>query len=656
MLEWRGLTFSLTDKFMDKYRGKKPKFGPVGELVYVRTYSRELPNGKQEQFWQTIQRVVEGVFLIQKEHCNDLKLHWNERKAQKSAQEMFERMWEFKFLPPGRGLWSMGTDFILNRSAAALFNCAFVSTKNIDDDLSLPFAWSMDMSLLGVGVGYDTEGAKKEVYLKTPRATKDPHLVEDSREGWVAIFKRVLDAYVGRDTLPHTIDYSVIRPSGSPIKGFGGIAPGPGPLMGMIDKTQRLLTQYLIADKPVDSTLIVDLMNLSGEAVVAGGLRRTAQIALGGFYDNEFKHLKNKENLENQDLARWASNNSLVASKGANYETIVSQIADNGEPGIFWLANAQNYGRMKDPKNGDDYRALGTNPCSEITLESFEECNLSETFPANHDSLEDYLQTLKYAFMYCKTVTLLPTHSPQTNQVQMRNRRIGISQTGIVDNIVKIGFREHIRWCDEGYKEIKKWDKVYSEWLATPLSRKVTCVKPSGSVSLVAGSSPGIHFPHSEYYLRRVRISRNSSLWKAMQEAGYPVEPDVNQPEYTMVVSFPVHEKHFARRKRDVSMWEQLELAAQMQAYWADNQVSATITFKPEEVKDISLALSMYETRLKSVSLLPLDDSDYPQMPYEEITKEKYEELMKVIKKPKLIVDEDGKVIEKFCDTDVCEI
>jgi len=656
MLEWRGLTFSLTEKFMDKYRGKKPKFGPVGELVYVRTYSRELPNGKQEQFWQTIQRVVEGIFLIQKEHCHDLRLHWNERKAQKSAQEMYERMWAFKFLPPGRGLWCMGTDFVFNRSAAALFNCAFVSTKNMDDDFSLPFSWAMDMSMLGVGVGYDAEGAKKNLYLKTPRTTKEPHVVEDSREGWVNLLRRVLDAHVGKDTIPQSIDYSLIRPAGTPIKGFGGIAPGPGPLIMMTEKLQKVLSQYLIADKPVDSTLIVDTMNLAGEAVVAGGLRRTAQIALGEFCDAEFRNLKSKENRENSDLARWASNNSLVARKGDLYDNIVNKIASDGEPGIFWLANAQNYGRMKDPKNGDDYRALGINPCGEITLESFEACNICESFPANHDSLEDYLVTLKYAFMYCKTVTLLPTHSPQTNQVQMRNRRIGVSQTGIVDNINKIGFREHITWCDEGYKEIKRWDKIYSEWLATPLSRKVTCVKPSGSVSLVTGSSPGIHFPHSEYYLRRMRISRNSNLWKAMQEAGYNVEPDVKQPEYTMVIDIPVHEKYFSRRKSDVSMWEQLELAAQMQAYWADNQVSATVTFKPEEVKDISLALSMYETRLKSVSMLPLASEGYEQMPYEEITKEKYEELTSGLKKPKLIVDEEGKVIEKFCDGDVCEI
>ncbi|MBD3260538.1 MAG: fused protease/ribonucleoside-triphosphate reductase [Candidatus Altiarchaeales archaeon] len=586
-----------------------------------------------------------------------LNLPWSNRKAQKSAQEMFKRMWDFKFLPPGRGLWAMGSEFIFDKGGSALNNCGFVGTAELDADFSAPFVWLMDMSMYGVGVGFDTKGAEKEVFLKKPKRTKDVHVVEDSREGWVALFQRVLDSYVGRDSLPSDIDYSQIREPGSPIKGFGGIAPGYKPLKELIDRTLRILDKYVAEEAPVDTPLIVDLMNFAGAAVVAGGIRRTAEIAFGDMQDEEFLHLKDLENLKNNDLARWASNNSVVAAVGADYTNIATQTAINGEPGYFWLENAQAYGRMIDPPNWVDYRISGCNPCSEQSLESWELCNLVESFPSRHEDLEDYKTTLKYAYMYAKTVTLLPTHDPRTNAVMLRNRRIGLSQTGIVENINRVGLREHLRWCDLGYKEVRHWDKIYSDWLCVPESIKVTSVKPSGTVSLLPGVTPGIHFPHSEYYIRRVRVGSNSPLWGIMKEAGYPVEPDKMQPDYTMIVSFPVHEDHFDRRKSEVSMWEQFELAAQIQAYWADNQVSVTITIKPEESQDLPRALSMYESRLKSVSFLPLTDHQYEQAPYEEITESEYKKLHSKLKKVRLNpVDEEDRVVDKFCDGDTCEI
>ena len=313
---------------------------------------------------------------------------------------------------------------------------------------------------------------------------------------------------------------------------------------------------------------------------------------------------------------------------------------------------------MKDEKNNRDYRVRGLNPCGEITLESYELCNIAETFPSRHETLEDYLVTLKYVFLYGKTVTLLPTHQPKTNQVQMRNRRIGISQSGIVENVNRIGPREHLNWCQAGYERIRELDLLYSEWLCIPNSKKLTTVKPSGTVSLLPGTTPGIHFPHSEYYIRRIRVSKNADLWKKMEKAGYHVEPDQNQPDYTMVVSFPVHEPHFDRRKEDVSMWEQLEFAAQMQAYWADNSVSVTVTIKPEEKNDLARALSLYSSRLKSVSFLPLVGHSYEQAPYEEIDGAKFDQLSVGLRKPRLNepLDEDDKVIERYCDGDQCEL
>lgn len=657
-MKFNSVEFSLTDNFINKYKRKQPDWGPLGYFTYKRTYARPLSGGKTEEWWQTVKRVVEGCFVIQKAHCKSINLPWNDRKAQRSAQEMFKLMWDFRFLPPGRGLWAMGTDFLFEKGSACLNNCGFCSTENIADDFSAPFVWLMDMSMMGVGVGFDTEGAfGKEVFLKQPRVSKEVHVIPDSREGWVDAFRRVLDAFSGADTLPESWDYSQIRPAGEPIRGFGGVAPGPDPLIFLVNRTGKALQKYVDAGHPVDSTLIVDLMNFAGAAVVAGGIRRTAEIAFGHMDDDAFQNLKLQEHIDNPNLARWASNNSLMASLGDDYSIAASHSAVNGEPGFFWLENAKAYGRLSDGKNWKDHRVKGCNPCGEQSLESFELCNLVETFPSRHNSVEEYTRTLKYAYLYAKTTTLLPTHDSRTNAVMMRNRRIGLSQSGIIENINRIGFREHVNWCEAGYQAVQQWDQIYADWLCVPKSLKTTTVKPSGTVSLLPGVTPGIHFPHSEYYIRRVRLPAQSDLWKKMEEAGYVVEDD-HYSKHTKVVSFPVHEPHFDRRKDEVSLWEQLELAAAMQAKWSDNQVSITVTVKPEEARDLPRALSMYEKRLKAVSFLPLrGDQVYKQAPYEAITAEQFEEMSSGLKKVKLNpTDEEDRVLERFCDGDSCAI
>ena len=657
-MEYKDVSFSLKDTFVQKYKWKQPKWGPLGYFTYKRTYARPLSANKSEEFWQTLQRVVEGCFVIQKQHCHHYYLPWNERRSQRSAQEMFQRMWEFKFLPPGRGLWAMGSEFAFKKGGACLNNCGFVSTADIGTAFSTPFVWLMDMSLLGVGVGFDTKGAfqTREVFLREPRPTKDTHEVEDSREGWVSVFKRILDAYDGKDSMPSSFDYSLVRPEGSIIHSFGGIAPGPAPLEELVARTTNKLNEYLILENPVDSTLIVDLMNFAGAAVVAGGIRRSSEIALGTMDDEEFNNLKTNGALEDRYLARWASNNTHIVEVGDDYTEAAKRTEQNGEPGYFWIENARLFGRMGDPPNNIDHRVMGTNPCGEQSLESYELCNLVESFPIRCDSKADYFKTLKYAYLYAKTVTLLRTHDPRTNQVMTRNRRIGLSQSGIVENLHRRGFREHMKWCDEGYAVVKKWDKTYSEWLGIPESIKKTTVKPSGSVSLLPGVTPGIHYPHSEYYIRRIRVARTSHLVQAMITAGYQVVPDLKLGDSTMVVSFPVHEPNFSKRKADVSMFEQLELAAQMQAYWSDNQVSVTITLS--EGEDVASALSMYETRLKSVSFLPISNHGYEQAPYEEISGDEYEDLVAGLKRPRLNIglEDEGKVLEKFCESEVCEL
>ena len=297
---------------------------------------------------------------------------------------------------------------------------------------------------------------------------------------------------------------------------------------------------------------------------------------------------------------------------------------------------------------------MGFNPCVEQQLEDAELCCLVETFPAKHDTYEDYLKTLKIAYLYGKTVTLSNTHWPETNAKMLKNRRIGLSQSGVVQAFNKHGRRTMLNWCDKAYEHVKQLDEEYSDWLCIPKSIRMTSIKPSGTVSLLNGSTPGVHFPEDEYYIRRIRFSKDNIMLKPLSEAGYNIEDDKYSPN-TVCVEFPVHEPYFQKGKRDVSMWEQLEIAAQYQHYWADNSVSITVTFKPEEAHQIKSALEMYETRLKAVSFLKYEKTGYQQAPYEAITKEKYEELSAQIKPITRIVS-NGAAGTKFCDGESCTI
>jgi adenosylcobalamin-dependent ribonucleoside-triphosphate reductase len=564
-------------------------------------------------------------------------------------------MWAFKWLPPGRGLWMMGTPYITHAGAAALNNCGFVSTVGIAVDLADPFCWLMDMLMLGVGVGFDCKGAGL-VKIQAPRQGDDIHVVEDSREGWVDLVRRTLTAYSGKGSLPGKVDYSLVRPLGSPIRGFGGTASGPGPLAELVESVCEVLDAHI--DQPISGTAIVDVCNLIGRCVVAGNVRRSAEIAFGEPGDTDFLDLKNpkvagKKVVEHH---RWASNNSIFATVGMDYTEVAQRTALNGEPGYEWLENAQAYGRMCDPPTYIDRRAAGGNPCLEQTLEDRELCCLVETFPGRHESYEDYEKTLKYAYLYAKSVTLLSTHDMRTNQVLLRNRRIGASMSGIVQAIARHGTRPFFTWCDQGYKYLRDLDKIYSDWLCIRTSIKITSVKPSGTVSLLPGVTPGIHRPHSEWYWRRIRFQENHPLVSILKKAGYWVEKDVYSPR-TVVVAFPVHEEHFDRSKDEVSMWEQLELAAQMQHWWADNQVSVTVTFRPDEARDIKHALEMYETRLKGVSFLPLSDHGYKQAPYESITQKKYDSMSAKLKPLDLHVARNvHDTTERFCTGDSCVV
>ena len=671
--------FTLSEAFLAPYKVKDPPWGPLGYITFKRTYARKMSEfghdlDETEEWWHVCKRVIEGMFTLQKNHIVSFGLEWNDAKAQRTAKEAYDRLFDLKWTPPGRGLWMMGTKFAEEKTGAGLFNCAFRSTKDLASKGGYLFGWMMDALMLGVGVGFDTLGADT-LEIKSPKRTEEIHVIPDSREGWVESVETVLNAFYYGAELP-VFDYSDIRPLGAPIRGFGGTACGPQPLMDLHTDLISMHEEYV--GRKVDSTLIVDTQNMIGRCVVAGNVRRSAALALGLHDDPVFVELKSpdamreleakmsepgsdvaalQEEMNNLPLVkyRWGSNNSINAEVGMDYEHHANLTVTNGEPGYIWLNNARTRGRFKDGERLDDHLVMGFNPCVEQQLEDAELCCLVETYPAQHDSYEDYLRTLKIAYLYGKTITLVKTHWPETNQRMLKNRRIGLSQSGVIQAFEKFGRRKMYEWCDGAYAEVQAWDKLYSDWLCIPRSIRTTSIKPSGTVSLLNGSTPGIHFAESEHYIRRIRFAESSELVAHLRDAGYTIEDAFGQ-KGTVVVEFPVKESLFKKSKEHVSMWEQLEIAAQYQYYWADNSVSVTVTFSDHEAPHIKDALQMYEKRLKAVSFLRYSNTGYRQAPYEPISKEKYEEMIAKVKPITKIQTSTQGAGTKFCTNDSCEI
>mmetsp|Transcript_161 Transcript_161/g.256 ORF Transcript_161/g.256 Transcript_161/m.256 type:complete len:756 (+) Transcript_161:200-2467(+) len=627
-LQKRG--FRIDKSVIERYQAVKPPFGfnGLGELVYYRTYARLKTNGKRERWHETVQRVVNGTFSMQERWIKDNILAWDEDLAQERAAEMYDRIFRMKMLPPGRGLWCMGTSVTEERGLfAALNNCAFVSTDDADVNFADPFCFTMDASMLGVGVGFDTAGAGKVLISKPVEG--DPHLfvVPDSREGWVNSLRCLLESYITPGQAEIVFDYSRVRPAGTPIRGFGGTSSGPEPLIKLHEAVKGVLDKN--AGEKLTVTSIVDIMNMVGRCVVAGNVRRTAEIAFGDAESLEYIELKNYNVNPHRADYGWTSNNSVFARLGMDYSDIVERVKVNGEPGFAWLENMRNFGRMNGKPDYRDFRAAGGNPCLEQTLESHELCCLVETFPNHHDDLEDYKRTLASAFLYAKTVTLGKTHWPKSNRVMLRNRRIGTSMSGIAQFVADRGLHSLQEWCEAGYDEVQKCDEEYSEWLAIPKSIKTTSIKPSGTVSLLAGATPGMHAPESRFYIRRVRVGKDSEVLEPLRKANYHLEPDVADPDNTVVVSIPIDAGQGVRTSSEINLWEQLSLAAFLQRHWADNQVSCTVTFDPEsEGSNISQALDVFQYQLKGVSFLPrLPVGAYAQMPYEEISEEQFKSM-----------------------------
>jgi ribonucleoside-triphosphate reductase len=551
-------------------------------------------------------------------------------------------------------------------------NCAFLSTEKLGiRNATLPFVRLMEMSMLGVGVGFDTKGAGA-LDIHEPQGDPRTFIIPDSREGWCDSVEQLLTSYLTPNKVPVEFDYSQIRAAGEPIKRFGGTAAGPASLRRLHENLCTLLDKRY--GRSITSSDIVDIMNLIGKCVVAGNVRRSAEIALGEADDKAFLQLKDwNVNPERMGENGWGhlSNNSVFATVGQDLDHIVEGVVTNGEPGILYLDLARSYGRLNDPRNDKDHRAAGCNPCAEQTLEDGECCTLVETFPTNCDDFEDFKRALKAAYLYAKTVTLMTTHWPETNEIMQRNRRIGCSVTGQAMFAERHGWTTLRQWLDDGYEEVIRRDRQYSEWLGVRESIKTTSVKPSGTVSLLAGVTPGVHWPvASERYIRTMRFSKGDPVVPVFEAAGYTVEPSYSDPEADVVVSFPTIGPA-VRDQRHVTVWEKVALAATAQAHWADNMVSATFSFQPHEEEQIAAVLRAFDGQLKTMSFLPLgpevepqnsdeaEEPRYRQLPYQVVSEEVFDEMLARVKPldmDALYAQARAADGERGCSNDVCEL
>ena len=600
------------------------------------------------------------MFQIQEVFSDNNGFPFNPEKAQRSAREAFDLMHSFKWTPPGQGLRFMGTPFVMERHVAEAFqNCAFVSTTDIDTELSDSFEWLMHMSMCGVGVGFDTMGAGK-ITIRKPRPDHNEwNMIPDTREGWAKAWAILLDSYFNPGRYTQTFNFSKIRPKGTPIKGMGGTASGPEPLKLLFEQTRQILNDA--AGKSITSRVITDLMNLAGVCVVSGNVRRSAEIAFGSPSDDEYINLKNYALNPERASYGWVSNNSVYADGVEDYSQLAEATWNNGEPGYAWMNNVHRFGRMNGITDTQDWSAIGFNPCGEQPLEHKEMCTLVEIFLPNIHSKQEFRRVIKFAYLYAKTVSLANewVSDPVNRKVMMDNRRIGLSLTGITQFLGAQGMDTLNDWMDHGYHWSGDYDRIYSAWMGIPTSIRRTSVKPSGTVSLLAGVTPGIHYNVADrFHIRRVNLPVDHPLVDSVAAAGVSVVPNVVDSR-SVVAEFPVDAGVGMVSERDVDPRDFLNLVGTVAKRWADNAVSATVKFDQEKVSpaDLEEMLVWSSTHLKDISFLPQDNHGYEQAPYESISETQYQEMRDKMTTIKFNRSHDAHDIDDvMCDGDSCEV
>ena len=603
----------------------KTPFSTVGYITYKRTYARRLNEADAasptEEFEDTVNRVVASS-------NNQLNVGFTTEEQERLKKYLME----LKGTVAGRFLWQMGTGTVDKLGLASLQNCAFTT---INEPVR-PFTWAMDMLMLGSGVGYNIQ---KTNVSKLPPVNADftaptrmdvadaDFIVPDSREGWVALLGKTLKAaFLSDKKKTFTFSTMNIRGKGAPIKGFGGTASGPEDLCWGIAKISEVLEKRAgRVLRPIDC---LDIMNIIGAVVVAGNVRRSAQIAIGDADDVEYL-LAKRWDMGNIPSWRAMSNNSVVCNDIKDlHEYFWDGYEGKGEPyGLINLKLSRKMGRLGETQYPDP-DVQGYNPCAEQSLAAYETCCLAEVWLPNVTSYEEFVDICTMLYRINKHSLALPCHLEETADIVHKNMRMGIGVTGVLQ-----ATEEQKSWLRPAYTQLREFDKQYSEKHGFPTSVKITTVKPSGTLSLLPGVTPGCHPAYAQYMIRRIRISADHDLVNVCREHGYPVEYQQNfdgsEDHSTVVVSFPFAYPEGTVLAKEMTAISQLETVKWLQEVWSDNSVSCTVYYRKEELPEIKKYLAKnYKNNHKSLSFLLHSDHGFKQAPYEEITKEAYDELV----------------------------
>lgn len=637
----------IDDAFVARYSSKQIPWGfnGMGEIVFLRTYSRTKDDGTIETWGETIQRVINGAAEIGVPY------------TQNDAEELFDHMYNLRCSMSGRALWQLGTPMVQKFGGASLNNCYFTNIEKVED-----FEFLFDYLMLGGGVGFSVERSKihdlpkvKPGVTITHERTNDADIiVPDSRQGWRRLLHSVLKSYfdTGKSFSYSTI---LIREYGAPLKSFGGTASGPGALIEGIADICKVMDNRV--GKKLRSVDVLDICNIIGRIVVSGSSRRSAQIAMGDPDDVLFLRAKN---WASGSIPGWRanSNNSIYADGFDELPTELWRGYDgSGEPyGLVNRKLARAYGRLGEKR--PDPSIEGFNPCAEIALADGESCNLATIFLPNVDSLKQMLSIARLLYMTQKHITRLPYPYEKTTNIVRQNARLGQSITGVLQ-----ADERQLAWLGQTYEYLREFDKEYSDKMGFPTSVRITTVQPSGTLSLLPGVTPGIHPAYAPYYIRRVRFGSNDPLVDACRKRGYKVVWDIGidgrEDHSRYVVEFPCMSPDGSVMANEMTAVQQLEWVKKMQTEWADNAVSVTVYYRKEELDSIREWLSKnYDKSVKSVSFLLHSDHNFVLPPYEEITKEAYDKLVSKIDFSVPLVQSrfDGTLDMDDCATGACPV
>lgn len=640
----------LPESMIREYSTRPVPWGEVGYITSKRTYARLIPErGRTEEWYETCARACNGLIEI------------GALYTQREIEQLYDFMFNLKGCVSGRALWQLGTETVERLGANSLCACWLVTCHDLE-----AFCFAFNQLMLGGGVGFNVQA---EFVYQLPEVKFDPPvkrvdspdcdlIVPDNREGWVNLLRQVLQSFFVTGK-PLAYSTQCIRAAGKEIVSFGGVASGSEPLVRGIKQIIAILRKR--AGKKLRPIDCVDIGNIIGIIVVSGNVRRSAEIMIGDPKDLAFLNAKNWNKFT---IPNWRkmSNNAVACNQISDLlpEYWDPYNTDGECYGLVNLHNCRRYGRLID---GSDYRpdpgVKGCNPCGEANPEDREPCNLAETYLPRLDLVKEFPLIARLLYMATKTIANYHYLDPETEEVVRRNMRVGISITGCR---ATPGLRvDHL---DYAYQALEQADEKYSKLLGVPTSIKLTCVKPSGTLSLLPpGVSAGMSTVLNRYLIRRIRFSSNDLLVEMCRQNGYHVEPELNlDGTYnpgTMVVEFPMDYGPHVTPEASVNVIDELEYQKMLQTYWADQSISCTHYFKPGEVEIIQEWLAVhYSNSVKTCSFMHSKDHGFKQLPLEPITKSQYLDICSKVKPITHIADaeETDMVGSLECESGACPV